>query len=250
MDINNLLQKSPGNLFRTQERSSGIYQLIAPIFHDDGDMMSIFLQETADGNIRIFDNGMSLMRLSYTFDLDTDNKTKILNDIISSKDAENDDGNICMTIAPERIYSGIMTYSQLVSQICGLDILSRETITDLFYENLHNVIEEQLSDYIYDKDVILPEYRDLKIDYIFKGRDKPKYLFGVKDTNKAQQTTICCLQLNQLHSSFKSVAVFNNLDSGITKFARNTLLNTVDKVFSDLNGFKEHGKKYFEKEIA
>ena len=250
MNINELLQKSPGNLFKVQERSGEIYQLIAPIFHEDGDMMSIFMQETSDGNIRLFDNGMSLMRLSYTFDIDTDNKAKILNDIILSKDAENEDGNICLTITPEQIYSGIMTYSQLVSQVCGLDVLSRENVADLFYDNLYSVIEEQFSNYIYDKDVILPAYRDMKIDYVFSGKEKPTYLFGVKDTNKAQQTTICCLQLNQLKNSFKSIAVFNNLDDGITRFARNAILNTVDKTFADLNGFKEHGKAYFDKEIA
>ncbi|MBC8568209.1 DUF1828 domain-containing protein [Mogibacterium sp. NSJ-24] len=251
MDINNLLQNTPGTLFRAEEQNNGIYQLIAPLFHEDGDMMSIYIEESNDGNIKIFDNGMSLMRLSYTFDIDTDNKAKILNDIILAKNAENYEGNICLTVSPEQIYTGIMTYSQLVNQICGLDILSRESIADLFYENLSSVIENTLTGYIYDKDVTLPEYREMKIDYVFRGADKPIYLFGVKDTNKAQQTTICCLQLAQNNIPFKSVAVFNNLDNGIiTKFARNTLMNTVGKVFSDLDGFKEHGQNYFKSEIA
>ena len=116
MDINNLLQNTPGTLFRAEEQNNGIYQLIAPLFHEDGDMMSIYIEESNDGNIKIFDNGMSLMRLSYTFDIDTDNKAKILNDIILAKNAENYEGNICLTVSPEQIYTGIMTYSQLVNQ--------------------------------------------------------------------------------------------------------------------------------------
>lgn len=250
MNIQNLLKNTPGNLFQARKHSNGAYQLIAPLFHEDGDMMTIYMKETPDGNIQFFDNGMSLMRLSYTFDIDTDNKSKILNDIILAKEAENYDGNICMTVNPEQIYPGIMTYAQLVTQVCGLDILSRETVADLFYDNLNQAIEDNLSEYIYDKDVLLPQYQEMKIDYVFGSSQKPIYLFGVKDTNKAQQTTICCLQLNQLNIPFKSVAVFNNLDTGVTKFARNTLMNTVGKVFTDLNGFNEHGKSYFKNEIA
>lgn len=250
MDINALLLNTPGTLFRTKEATDGTYQLIAPLFHEDGDMMSIYLKENDSGNIEIFDNGMSLMRLSYTFDIDTDNKERILNDIILAKNAENYDGNIIMTVTPEQIYTGIMTYSQLINQVCGLDILSREAVTDLFYENLSTAIETTLSGKIYDKDVTLPQYKDMKIDYIFKGKEKPLYLFGIKDTNKAQQTTICCLQLEQRSIPFKSVAVFNNIDTGITKFARNTLMNIVGKVFTDLDGFAEYGKNYLENEIA
>ena len=250
MDINSLLLNTPGTLFCTNEAADGTYQLIAPLFHEDGDMMTIYLKENDSGNIEIFDNGMSLMRLSYTFDIDTDNKERILNDIILAKNAENYDGNIIMTVKPEQIYTGIMTYSQLINQVCGLDILSREAVTDLFYENLSTTIETTFSGEIYDKDVTLPQYKDMKIDYVFDGKEKPLYLFGIKDTNKAQQTTICCLQLEQKSIPFKSVAVFNNIDTGITKFARNTLMNTVGKVFTDLDGFAEYGKNYLENEIA
>lgn len=249
MDINTLLHNSPGTLFRANKEPNGTYQLIAPLFHEDGDMMSIYLKENDNGSISIFDNGMSLMRLSYTFDVDTDNKVNILNDIILAKNAENYDGNICMTVEPEQIYTGIMTYAQLVNQVCGLDILSRESIADLFYDNLNDIITTTLSKYTYQKDVVLPQYKEMKIDYVFDNKDKPIYIFGVRDTNKAQQATICCLQLEQRKIPFKSVAIFNNMD-GITKFARNALVNTAGKIFSDLDGFKEMGVSYLENEIA
>ncbi len=249
MDINTLLQSTPGALFKAKERNNGVYQLIAPLFHEDGDMMTIFLEQTDDDTIRIFDNGMSLMRLSYTFDIDTDNKLKILNDMIVAKDAENLDGNICMFVSPEQIYTGIMSYSQLVSQICGLDILSRDTVSDLFYENLNLAIEDTLDSFAYEKDVYLPNYKMMKIDYVFASEHgRPLYLFGVKDTNKAQQATIFCLELMRKNIPFKSAAVFNNMDE-ITTFARNSLINAVGKVFSDLDGFQENGKIYFENEI-
>ena len=251
MNFNNLLQGTPANKFQAVEIRKNEFQLKAPLFHEDGDIMTIFLKETEDNRIEIYDGGMSLMRLSYTFDIDTDNKQKILNDLIISKEAENKDGNICMTVKPEQLFTGIMTFSQLVDQVCSLNILSRETVSELFYENLNSLVETKLSGFIYEKDVYLPHYPDMKIDYVFRSDcdNRPLCLFGIKDTNKAQQTTICCLQLAQKNIPIKSVAVFENLDSGVTKFARNSLVNTVGKVFSDLEGFKENAHQYFENEL-
>ena len=251
MDFNLLLREYPAEMFKVIEKSNKEFQLIAPLFHEDGDMMTIFLKETEDGRIEIFDHGMSLMRLSYTFDIDTDNKEKILNSLVMAKDAENRNGDICLTVKPEQLFTGIMTYSQLVDQICNLNILSRETGSDMFYDNLNLMVERVLTGYSYKKDSYLPGYSDMKVDYVFQAdnRQKPVCLFGIKDTNKAQQTTICCLQLARKRIPFKSVAVFENMDSGITKFARNSVVNTVGKVFSDLEGFKENAGEYFSEEL-
>ncbi len=251
MDFNLLLRESPAKMFRVVEKNNHEFQLIAPLFHEDGDMMTIFLKETEDGRIDIFDHGMSLMRLSYTFDIDTDNKEKVLNSLIMAKDAENRNGDICLTVKPEQLFSGIMTYSQLVDQVCNLNILSREAVSDMFYDNLNVMVEQILPDYHYEKDYYLEGYSDMKIDYVFQidRSQKPLCLFGIKDTNKAQQTTICCLQLARKRIPFKSVAVFENMDSGITRFARNSVVNTVGKVFSDLDGFKENASEYFREEL-
>ena len=122
MGIENIFDNTPANLFRLQHRGGMKYQLIAPIFHEDGDMMSIFLEEDGD-LIRISDNGVSLMRLSYTFDVNTDNKKKQLNSIIMAQNAENNGGEITLTVPKGEIYSGIMRYAQIVGQVCNLDAL-------------------------------------------------------------------------------------------------------------------------------
>ncbi len=249
MLMESLFENTPANLFKLVEQSRGTYQLIAPIFHDDGDMMTIFLEQSEENHVRICDHGMSLMRLSYTFDLDTDNKRKILNDIVTAKDAENLGGNICMTVPRERIYPAIMSYSHLISRVCNLDILSRETVADLFYDNLNAAVDEILPSFSYKKNYRIPDYKDFQIDYAFLNGKKPLFMFGVKDTNKAQQTTITCLQLAKYNVPFKSVVVFENIDE-LTKFSRNNILNTVGKVFSDINGFRNSGLPYFESELS
>ena len=62
-----------------RERRPGIVQVLAPLFHEDGDMVDIFLDETADGSnkVRICDHGLTLMRLSYSYDLDTNSASSI-----------------------------------------------------------------------------------------------------------------------------------------------------------------------------
>ena len=50
-----------------------ILQVHLPIFHPDGDMIQIYIQERDEGWIRITDFGHTIMRLS--FDNDVDNAT-------------------------------------------------------------------------------------------------------------------------------------------------------------------------------
>ena len=68
-----------------RERRPGVLQVLAPLFHEDGDMVDIFLDEPADGSgkVRTGDHGLTLMRLTYTYDLDTENKQRIFNRILS-----------------------------------------------------------------------------------------------------------------------------------------------------------------------
>src|SRR5271165_3947822 len=68
-----------------RERRPGVLQVLAPLFHEDGDMVDIFLDEPVDGSgkVRIGDHGLTLMRLTYTYDLDTDNKQRIFSRILS-----------------------------------------------------------------------------------------------------------------------------------------------------------------------
>lgn len=250
MLIENLFKDTPAHLFQLKERDMGSYQLIAPLFHDDGDMMAIYIEDIDDKRVKICDRGMSLMRLSYTFDLDTDKKRRILDDMILSKGAQNDSGNIVMIAEKERVYPAIMSFSNLVSKIGSMDMLSREIVTELFYENLNDAMTEVMLDIPYEPNYVVPSSPDYIIDFAFmNSKGKPIYLFGIKDTNKAQQTTITCLQLAKRQVQFKSIVVFNDLD-GLSKFARYNILNTVGKAFSDMEGFLEGGKEYIIGEMA
>lgn len=212
--------------------------------------MNIYLEEVENNQIRISDNGTSLMRLSYLFDFDTDNKKKILNDIVLKRGAEFDRGNITLTTKRNTIFESLMSYVQLVSEICNMDILSHETIANLFYDYLISAIKDMHISAKYVQDYQPTQNPDLIIDHAFWGHkeQRPIFLFGIKDTNKAQQSTIQCLMLKLERVPHKSVAVFQDIDS-IAGRAKRTLLNATGKVFTDLDGFKANGKEYFEEEL-
>ena len=60
--------------------------------------------------------------------LDTETQRKA-NDIIRTNGAKNISGNICMTVKPKQLHSGIMAYSRLIEQVHGLD---NEVYADLW----------------------------------------------------------------------------------------------------------------------
>ena len=60
---------------QVNEKRPGIYQLFLPLYHEDGDMIEIYLQQE-NGHWKISDYAIALMRLSYSYDVDTENKKK------------------------------------------------------------------------------------------------------------------------------------------------------------------------------
>lgn len=67
-----LLKEQFNHQIAFREKRPGIFQMIAPLYHEDGDMIEIFLENLYgnDTPIRICDHGMTIMRLSYNFDID------------------------------------------------------------------------------------------------------------------------------------------------------------------------------------
>lgn len=59
-----------------------IYQIYVPFFHEDGDMVEMFLEETVNGNLRFCDYGLTAMKLSYYLENLTDTNKKVYNNIL------------------------------------------------------------------------------------------------------------------------------------------------------------------------
>ena len=123
-----LLNNKAGTSFDVCERRPGKYQLIIPIRHEDGDMIDIYLQDSpADKSyIRICDFGLTEMRLSYTYEINTPSRQIIFDSILINNGVQNDNENLYLDTTPEMLYEGIMQFAGCVQKICSLSYWNRE----------------------------------------------------------------------------------------------------------------------------
>ncbi|MCL5028053.1 MAG: DUF1828 domain-containing protein [Bacteroidetes bacterium] len=237
------------NFFSLKEKRENILQVIAPLYHADGDMMDIFLTELPVKNlVRISDYGLTLMRLSYSFDVDTPNKEKILNKILAENSVQNENGNLFIDVKPEYIYNGLMQFAQAVSKITNMRLYKREIIHSLFFEMLDEFIMDKLQKYNPQKKFYpIPEHEEYEVDYCFNSRKRPIYLFGVNNSSNARLATISCQKFIAEKLSFSSLIILEDLEI-IGKKDQARLMSAADKQFPSLDDFQKHAEEYIERE--
>lgn len=242
------IKKSFNNKINIREKRPGIYQLILPLYHEDGDMVDIFIEQIDDKSYRLCDYGMSLMRLSYSYEIDTDNKEAILQKILNENYLSEENGNIYYITKAESLYSDILHVCQTYMKIGSMRYFKREVIESLFYEMLDEYIKSELSDYKPKQNVLpIPDRDDLEADWEFMPNGHPVYLFGVKDKSKARLATICCLEFQKANLNFRSLIVHEDFEK-LPKKDRSRLTNACDKQFTSLDEFKPHAKEFLERE--
>jgi hypothetical protein len=246
--INNLKEQF-NNFFYLKEKRENILQVFAPLYHADGDMMDIFLSEISErGIIRISDYGLTLMRLSYSFDIDTPNKEKIFNKILAENSIQNENGNLFIDVKPEYVYHGLMQFAQAVSKITNMRLYKREVIHSLFFEMLEEYIMTNLQKYNPQKKFYpIPEHEEYEVDYCFNHRRRPIYLFGVNNPANSRLATISCQKFIAEKLKFSSLIILENLDV-IGKKDQARLMSAADKQFPSLEDFQKHAEEYIERE--
>jgi hypothetical protein len=236
-----------------RERRPDVLQVLAPLFHEDGDMVDIFLDEPVNGSskIRIGDHGLTLMRLTYNYDLDTENKERIFNRILSENQVQEQDGRLYIEAEPERLYPALLQFAQTIAKVSSMQYYKREVIQSLFYEQLAEFVEERLAAYNPVRNTQpIPEHDEYEVDYRFDIDPRPLFLFGIKDNDKARLATISCLEFQRRRIPFKSVMVHQDFESGISKKDRIRITSASDKQFPSLDDFRENGPQFFERESA
>jgi len=245
----NSLKEQFNNFFYLKEKRENILQVFAPLYHADGDMMDIFLSEIpGSGLVRISDYGLTLMRLSYSFDIDTPNKEKIFNKILAENSILNENGNLFIDIKPEYIYHGLMQFAQAVSKITNMRLYKREVIHSLFFEMLEEYIMTNLKKYNPQKKFYpIPEHEEYEVDYCFNHRRRPIYIFGVNSSANSRLATISCQKFIAEKLNFSSLIILENLDV-IGKKDQARLMSAADKQFPSLEDFRKHAEEYLERE--
>jgi hypothetical protein len=235
-----------------REKRPGVHQLIAPLYHEDGDMLDIILEQPPGGNglIRVCDHAMTLMRLSYSFELDTPKKEQIFKRILDENGIQETNGNLFIDARPESLYPAVLQFAQVVSKVSSMRLFRREIIHSLFLEMLDEIIEARRARFPFQKPYYpLPDQEEYEVDYCFNGRPKPVFLFGVNTVSKARLVTISCQQFQIKRISFRSAVVLESLDLlGRKDQAR--LMSAADKEFPSLDDFQANGERFLERDLA
>ncbi len=242
MNFVDLLRDGFNDHVELREKRPGIWKLIAPVFHEDGDMVDIFLEQR-NGRVRVSDHGLSLMRLSYTYEIDTANKERIFQQILAENHVSEEEGNLFVDVAPDRVYPAVLGFAQTVAKISSMSRFKREVIANLFYETLDEFVIEGLQRFQPQPDYLPVEERsELQVDYALKIGAQPIFLFGAKESDrpKVRLIAIACLEFEKAKLPFRSVVVHQNFEA-LAKNDRSIITNAVDKQFTSLEQFKEHG---------
>ena len=246
--ILNSIESNFNKRISIKQKRPGIFQLYLPLYHEDGDMVDLFISRKADGSYSLCDYGLTLQRLSYSYDIDTENKESILQRIISENSLKEENGNICLNTSSETVFTDIMHITQVYAKIGSMRYFKKEIIENLFYEILDEFIVQELSQFNPKSKVFpIPERDDLEADYSFSPNGHPVYLFGVKDASKARLATISCLEFQKANLNFRGWVVNEDFEK-LPRKDRSRLTNTCDKQFTSLDDFKFSAKTFLERE--
>lgn len=232
---------------RLSEKRPGIWQMYLPFYHEDGDMVEVYVQKEG-GRWKICDYAMAIMRLSYQYDIDTENKVKIFQKIISENGLQEDDGNIFIYSDNDDLYPALMQFVQGISKVTSMRYFRREVIESLFFEQLEEFIYADLREYKPQKKVApIKDRDDLEADYRFAPDGYPVFLFGVKDVAKARLAAICCLEYQKQLPKFRSYIVHEDFTK-IPKKDITRLTSACDKQFVSLDDFRDNAVKSLKRE--
>jgi hypothetical protein len=249
MNLLTLLKEQFNNKIAFKEKRPDIYQLIAPFYHEDGDMIEIFFEKKNDA-VRISDYGMTIMRLSYSYELDTPKKLEIFRRILSENRVNESDGNIFIETKPESLYAAINHFAQTIAKVSNMRLYKKEVIRSLFYELVKEFVENELDNFNPQLNVTpIPDRPELEVDYMFENGKRPLYLFAVKDDNKAKLVTISCLEFLTRDIPFKSAVVYEDIET-LSKLGKRLILSRTDKQFPDFEDFKANSLKFLSRELV
>lgn len=235
-----------------KEKRPGILQVFAPLFHEDGDMIDIFLDLPSNGShaVRISDHGLTVMRLSYSYELDTPNKLRIFHRILSESGVQEQNGTLFLDTTWESLYPSILQFAQTVARVSSMQLFKREVIQSMFFELLQQFVDENLGKYNPRPNVFpIPERDDLEVLFAFETAPRPVYLFGVKDNAQARLVTISCLEFQKRRLRFTSIAVHEEFEN-LSQKDRTRITNAADKQFTTLKDFQDQAEEFFEREAA
>ncbi len=239
VDVKAVLARACNEALDFYERRSGEYQLIIPILHEDGDMVDIYLLDSprGEGFVRICDFGMTLMRLSYTYDITTETRRRIFESILHNNGVLNDEGNLYIDTPLERLYEGILQFAGCSQKVCNMRYWGREVVRSTFYEDLAGFIKGELSRFSPVADLSPIHDYPVSVDWSLTHRNINFYVFGVLGNDKAKNVAIALLEFQKARLPFMSLVVHEDMEE-LGRRERLILTSNADNQYPNLPEFR------------
>ncbi len=212
-----------------------------PIMHEDGDMVDVYIQNSpkGEGYVRVCDFGMTLMRLSYTFEISTATRERILDSILINNGVEQREGNLYLDAPVNLLYQSILQFAGCVQKVCNMRYWKRETVRSAFYDDLGDYVTTQMKRFSPVQDhAPLELYAIFSVDWFLEHKSRNLYVFGIMGDDKAKNVAISLLEFQKAQLPFISLVVHEDMEE-LGKRASLYLTKNADIQYPALDDFRE-----------
>jgi len=238
------------NRISSLEKRPGITQILAPFYYDDGDMQEVYIIEGAGpGTWILSDFGMTLMRLSYTFDTLQEGRQALIEKIVVENGLRLIDGRIEVEANPKTLFYNYMDMNRAISQISGLRYQKQHRTVSTFLEDVLDGLMERLSPYHPTRDYYpIKDRDDLRVD-INLPMKKPFFIYAAREDERYLRAGLTCSQLTVLGVRFRSIILIES-EQTISSANWKSVTNIVDKQFVGETEILSAVPDYIAREIA
>jgi len=243
------VKKSFADQIEIYLRRENLFQIVIPIFYEDGDMVDVYLEVSAENKdkLKITDCGMTLMRLSYTYDINSPAREEIFSKLLKQNAVKFEEGVLYLDTKLEFIYQNVMQFIGCQQKIYTMRLWQKQVVKSMFFEELSKFIESHLSDFHpYKNFKPLENYPEIEVDYSLSSSKKTFFLFGVNNKDNAKNVAIALLEFQKAKLPFMSMVIHENIND-LPKKEQTYLTQNADKQFPSLAYFKETGVNTLER---
>lgn len=218
-----------------------------PLTARDGDGFTAYLSRTA-GGWRVSDAANTMMRLSYENDLNkllSGSRAKLYASILAESGLKEDDGELYVEVAADKLTQGLFTLGQGLSRIEDLALWTTNRIESTFFDDLKAALLSFLPADSIETDYLvpgLPGAENYPVDFCIHTSGRPLYLFGVNNQEKARLATIILQHLQQNDQRFESMAVCADFDA-ISQKDRHRLMIAANDIVPNVADIKSIKQK-------
>ncbi len=184
--------------------------------------------------------GMTLMRLSYSFDVSTPTRQRKFESIIVNNGVGNDDGNLYLDTPLDKLYESVLQFAGCAQKVCNMRYWSRETVRSAFYDDLGSYVDQELVEFNPVRNLFPMGDYPISVDWSLTHNRRDFYLFGVRGNEKAKNVAIALLEFQKVRLPFISLVVHESMEE-LGSRERLYLTKSADTQYPLLADFQERG---------